>query len=70
MYAKKFTLYFCRTIRFDGRVSNLLYYIIVLLIGERNDNVACVTLKRIKLSICLIINIKLSTVIFGPIFRV
>ena len=58
MYAKYFTVYFCRTIKFDARVANLiLYYSNVL----RNDNnVARVKSKRIETSICSIINIKLS----------
>ena len=49
-----------------------LYYIIVMLICLCNDNnVARVKLKRIETSICSIINIKLSTLIFGlPMFRV
>ena len=66
MYAKYFTVYFRRTIKFDARVANLilLYYSNVNVL--RNDNnVARVKSKRIETSICSIINIKLSTPIFG-----
>ena len=66
MYAKYFTVYFRRTIKFDARVANLiiLYYSNVNVL--RNDNnVARVKSKRIETSICSIINIKLSKPIFG-----
>ena len=68
MYAKYFTVYFRRTIKFDARVANLILFysndcnVNVL----RNDNnVARVKSKRIETSICSIINIKLSKPIFG-----
>ena len=66
MYAKYSTVYFCGAIKFDARVANLilLYYSNVNVL--RNDNnVARVKSKRIETSICSIINIELSTPIFG-----
>ena len=70
MFANYFAVYFRRTIKFDARVANLILYYIILYYSNvnvlRNDNnVARVKSKRIETSICSIINIKLSTPIFG-----
>ena len=69
MFAKHFTVYFRRTIKFDARVANLISHVILYYSNVnvlRNDNnVARVKSKRIETSICSIINIKLSKPIFG-----
>ena len=65
MYAKYFTVYFRRTIKFDARVANLILYYSNVNVLRNDNNVARVKSKRIETSICSIINIKLSTPIFG-----
>ena len=65
MYAKYFTVYFCRAIKFDARVSNLILYYSNVNVLRNDNNVARVKSKRIETSICSIINIELSTPIFG-----
>ena len=65
MYAKYFTVYFCGAIKFDARVSNLILYYSNVNVLRNDNNVARVKSKRIETSICSIINIKLSTPIFG-----
>ena len=70
MYAKYFTVYFRRTIKFDARVANLILYYSNVNVLRNDNNVARVKSKRIETSICSIINIKLSTPIFGlPMIR-
>ena len=65
MYAKYFTVYFRRTIKFDARVANLILYYSNVNVLRNDNNVARVKSKRIETSICSIINIKLSKPIFG-----
>ena len=65
MYAKYFTVYFCGAIKFDVRVANLILYYSNVNVLRNDNNVARVKSKRIETSICSIINIKLSTPIFG-----
>ena len=65
MYAKYFTVYFRRTIKFDARVANLILYYSNVNALRNDNNVARVKSKRIETSICSIINIKLSKPIFG-----
>ena len=65
MYAKYFTVYFRRTIKFDARVANLILYYSNVNVLRNDNNVARVKSKRIGTSICSIINIKLSKPIFG-----
>ena len=65
MYAKYFTVYFRRTIKFDARVANLILYYSNVNVLRNDNNVARVKSKRIETSTCSIINIKLSTPIFG-----
>ena len=65
MFAKHFTVYFRRTIKFDARVSNLILYYSNVNVLRNDNNVARVKSKRIETSICSIINIKLSKPIFG-----
>ena len=60
-----FTVYFRRTIKFDARVANLILYYSNVNVLRNDNNVARVKSKRIETSICSIINIKLSTPIFG-----
>ena len=63
--AKYFTVYFCRALKFDARVANLILYYSNVNVLRNDNNVARVKSKRIETSICSIINIKLSTPIFG-----
>ena len=65
MYAKYFTVYFRRTIKFDARVANLILYYSNVNVLRNDNNVARVKSKRIETSICSIINMKLSKPIFG-----
>ena len=66
MYAKYFTVYFRRTIKFDARVANLILYYSNVNVLRNDNNVARVKSKRIETSICsIILNIKLSKPIFG-----
>ena len=68
MYAKYFTVYFRRTIKFEARVANLILYYSNVNVLRNDNNVARVKSKRIETSICSmasIINIKLSAPIFG-----
>ena len=65
MFANYFTVYFRRTIKFDARVANLILYYSNVNVLRNDNNVARVKSKRIETSICSIINIKLSTPIFG-----
>ena len=60
MYAKYFTVYFCRAIKFDARVSNLILYYSNVNVLRNDNNVARVKSKRIETSTCSI-----STPIFG-----
>ena len=53
------------TIKFDARVANLMLYYSNVNVLRNDNNVARVKSKRIETSICSIINIKLSTPIFG-----
>ena len=69
MYAKYFTVYFRRTIKFDARVANLMLYYSNVNVLRNDNNVARVKSKRIETSICSIINIKLSTPIFGLLWN-
>ena len=65
MFAKHFTVYFRRTIKFNARVANLILYYSNVNVLRNDNNVARVKSKRIETSICSIINIKLSKPIFG-----
>ena len=65
MFANYFTVYFRRTIKFDARVANLILYYSNVNVLRNDNNVARVKWKRIETSICSIINIELSTPIFG-----
>ena len=65
MSANYFTVYFRRTIKFDARVANLILCYSNVSVLRNDNNVARVKTKRIETSICSIINIKLSTPIFG-----
>ena len=65
MYANYFAVYFRRTIKFDARVANLILYYSNVNVLRNDNNVARAKSKRIETSICSIINIKLSTPIFG-----
>ena len=65
MFAKHFTVYFRRTIKFDARVANLILYYSNVNVLRNDNNVARVKSKRIETSICSIINIKFSKPIFG-----
>ena len=65
MYANYFAVYFRRAIKFDARVANLILYHSNVNVLRNDNNVARVQSKRIETSICSIINIKLSTPIFG-----
>ena len=65
MFANYFTVYFRRTIKFDARVANLILYYSNVNVLRNDNNVVRVKSKRIETSICSIINIKLSTPIFG-----
>ena len=56
---------FCGAIKFDARVSNLILYYSNVNVLRNDNNVARVKSKRIETSICSIINIELSTPIFG-----
>ena len=70
MFANYFTVYFRRTIKFDARVANLILYYSNVNVLRNENNVARVKSKRIETSICSIINIKLSTPIFGlPMYQ-
>ena len=65
-----FTVYFRRTIKLDARVANLILYYSNVNVLRNDNNVARVKSKRIETSICSIINIELSTPIFGlPMFE-
>ena len=70
MFANYFTVYFRRTIKFDARVANLILYFSNVSVLRNDNNVARVKSKRIETSICSIINIKLSTPIFGLLWTV
>ena len=52
-------------LNFDARVANLILYYRNVDVLRNDNNVARVKSKRIETSICSIINIKLSTPIFG-----
>ena len=52
-------------LNFDARVANLILYYSNVDVLRNDNNVARVKSKRIETSICSIINIKLSTPIFG-----
>ena len=50
MYAKYFTVYFRRTIKFDARVANLILYYSNVNVLRNDNNVARVKSKRIETS--------------------